>query len=72
MKDGKKIIALSIAFGLFFWVIEAALDSYLFDEGKFWDRLIYDVPKHEAFNRLVILGVFILFGIIFASVMAKR
>ena len=72
MKDEKKIIALSIAFGVFFWFIEAALDSYLFYEGKFWDRLIYAVPKHEAFNRLVILAIFILFGIIFAIVMAKR
>ena len=72
MKDGKKIIALSIAFGLSFWVIEAALDSYLFYEGKFWDRLIYEVPKHEAFNRFVILAIFILFGIIFAGVIAKR
>jgi len=72
MKDGKKFIALSIAFGLSFWVVEAALDSYLFDEGKFWDRLIYEVPKHEVYNRLVILAIFILFGIIFAITMVKR
>jgi hypothetical protein len=28
MKDGKKIIALSIAFGLFLWIVDAALDYY--------------------------------------------
>ena len=68
----KKIIALSIAFGLFLWVVDAALDSYLFYEGTFCELLIYDVPRHEVYIRLVILTIIILFGIIFASIMAKR
>jgi len=72
MKDEKKIIALSIAFGLLLWVVDAALDSYLFYEGTFWELLIYDVSKHDAYTRLFILTIFILFGIIFAGVMAKR
>ncbi|MBW1797679.1 MAG: PAS domain-containing protein, partial [Deltaproteobacteria bacterium] len=72
MKVEKKVIALSIAFGLFIWVVDAVLDFYFFYEGTFWELLIYDVPKHEVYIRLVILASFIIFGIIVASIMAKR
>ena len=72
MKVEKKVIALSIAFGLFAWVVDAVLDFYIFYEGTFWGLLIYDIPKHEVYVRSVILAFFIIFGIIIANIMAKR
>lgn len=72
MKVEKKVIALSIAFGLFVCVVDAVLDFYFFYEGTFWDLLIYNVPKHEVYIRSVILASFTIFGIIIASIMAKR
>ncbi|MBW1862133.1 MAG: PAS domain-containing protein [Deltaproteobacteria bacterium] len=72
MKVEKKVIAISIAFGLLFWVVDAVLDFYFFYEGTFWELFIYDVPKHEVYIRLLVLACFIIFGIINAGVMAKR
>ncbi len=72
MKVEKKIIALSISFGLFVWVVDAVLDFYFFYEGTFWELLIYDVPKHEVYIRSVILASFMIFGILIGSIMVKR
>ena len=67
-----KIIFLSLIFGLFAWIIDAALDSILFYEGTFLDLLILDIPKHEMYIRLVILAGFAIFGIIMSNVIIKR
>jgi len=72
LKTENKVIALSITFGLFVWVVDAVLDYFIFYEGTFWGLLISDVPKHEVYIRLVILGSFIIFGIIISGHLARR
>ena len=72
MKVEKKIIVLSFAFGLLIWVVDAVFDSYFFYDGTIWELIIYDVPKHEVYIRLVILASFTIFGIIIAGIMDKR
>ena len=72
MKSEKKIIAISVVFGLFTWFLDAMLDYVFFYEGSFPDLLIVHVPKHEVYIRLVILLCFVVFGIIVSRIMAER
>ncbi len=71
MKTEKIVILLSLVFGLFVWLIDAVLDFLFFYEGTFWGLLIFDIPKHEVYIRSVILGSFIIFGIIISGFIAR-
>lgn len=72
MKAEYKIIGVSILFGLFLWVIDAALDSLLFYEGTFWQLLILDVPRLDLYLRLLMLGCFVVIGLLVAVLLARR
>ncbi|MCF8106865.1 MAG: PAS domain S-box protein [Desulfohalobiaceae bacterium] len=72
MKVEKKIIALTVAFGLLFWVSDAFLDSYFFYEGHFQDLLLFNIPGHEIYIRSLILALFLLFGVLIARIWAKQ
>ncbi len=67
-----KIITLSIITGLFVWVIDTLLDYFIFYEGTFWNLLIYDVPQHEIYIRMVMLVSFTVFGILMSAVIVHR
>lgn len=62
-----RVIALIIVMGALFWVIDAAIDSFVFGEGTFLDSLLFDVSAHELFFR----SFFILFYSVFAAVLAR-
>jgi two-component system cell cycle sensor histidine kinase/response regulator CckA len=68
----RKIIFLSIAAGLSFWVIDAAADFLFFYEGSFLDLLIFDVPRQEFYIRLLVLAIFVVFGVLISRVLAER
>jgi PAS domain S-box-containing protein len=72
MKTGHKIIILSIILGLSVWVIDAILDYIFFYQGAFLDLLVMGVPSHEFYIRSVILGTFVIFGMIASSIVTKR
>ena len=72
IKTGCKIIIVSILFGIVFWIIDAFLDYFFFYEGTFWEILISDVDLHELYIRLVAFVLFVLFGLVFISVIKKR
>jgi len=72
MKIQHKIVGVSIIVGMFIWMIDAVLDFYFFHEGTFLKVLVYDVPPHHLYIRLVGIGSFLIFGIIIAKVMALR
>lgn len=72
MKSEHKIIAVSILFGLFLWIIDAALDSLLFYEGTFWQLLILDVPSLDLYLRLLMLACFVILGLLMAIILARR
>ena len=71
MKIGHKIIATSIVFGLFFWVIDTVLDSLFFYKGTFLELLIFDIPHHELYIRLTIIVIFLIFGIFISTNLGK-
>lgn len=72
MKTGHKVLAVSILFGLIFWILDAVLDFFLFLEGTFFDVLILKMTPHEIFMRSINLGLFIMFGLIMPKVLFKR
>ncbi len=72
MKTEYKVVAVSITFGLLLWIFDAALDALLFYDGTFWGLLIFDVPRHELYIRSLVLGCFVIFGLLISAVMAKR
>lgn len=71
MKTEYKVLAASIIFWLFVWGIDAVIDYLFFYEGTLLGIMIFEVPNHELFMRLVILACFVLFGI-FMSTVIKR
>lgn len=72
MKTGHKVLAVSILFGLIFWILDAVLNFFLFLEGTFFDVLILKMTPHEIFMRSINLGLFIMFGLIMTKVLFKR
>ena len=72
MKTEHKFIAVSIGFGLLFWIVDAVLDYLLFYDRAFWELLISDVPRSELYVRLVMLACFVTFGALVSRVVARR
>lgn len=72
MKAGSKVIAVSIALGLFVWFLDALLDYLVFHEGTFLGLSIYDVPAHELYDRSAIVIAFVVFGLIISRIIGRR
>ncbi len=72
MKFDRKILALSLLFGLGAAIFDNVLDSLFFVEGGFWDLLLFDVPPFELYIRAFILGTFLLFGAIVSRIVYLR
>lgn len=72
MKEEHKVIFFSVVFGLSFWVIDSFLDYIFFYDASFWSLLVSDVPRQELYMRLVVIGLFIIFGVILSTILARR
>ena len=72
MKTERKVIAVSVMFGLLVWIVDAVLDYLLFYEGTLLGLLITDVPGHELYIRSFTIASFLVFGIILSRVMAEQ
>ncbi|MCF8335553.1 MAG: PAS domain S-box protein [Bacteroidales bacterium] len=68
------LLLLSIGFGLLVWVIDALLDYFFYytNHGTFLEILITNPPGHEVYIRMVLLGSFLVFGIIITLLFARR
>jgi PAS domain S-box-containing protein len=66
------VISIAIFFGLLVWFLDAVFDYLIFYDGRFWDLLILDIPRHEIYIRLVILTCFVIFGWIISQVLQKQ
>lgn len=72
MKTENKIIITSIALGPVVWIADALVDYAIFYEGTFTGILITDVPSHELYMRLLIMVVFVMFGLASSRCLAER
>lgn len=48
--------------GMVVWVVDAALDAAVFLNGGFMDFLLFDVPPHEVYVRVLIIGLLLIGG----------
>jgi len=73
MRDSYRVIVVSCAIGVLFWALDAVIGCLFFYKGTpFFDLLIFDIPKHELYSRIIILELFIIFGLLMARVIARR
>lgn len=70
MKIKQKVIAASLGFGMFYWLIDSFI-AYTIEGGSFLGFLFTNVPKTAIYLRLTVLGFFIIFGVLMANILAK-
>jgi PAS domain S-box-containing protein len=58
------IIPLSLGLGVLFWIVDTVIDSFFFYDRSFFDLLIWDVPGHEVYIRIVAVLLFLAFGLV--------
>ena len=56
------LILIGIGLGVAFWIIESAMHVYVFHSFHFMEQ-IFSLGLHEAWMRLIIVGMFVSFGI---------
>ena len=57
-----RLILIGIGLGVVFWIIESIMHVYVFHQVDFM-RSVFSPELHEAWMRLIIVGMFISFGI---------
>jgi len=67
-----KIVSFSVLFGFLAYILDAVFEYYIFHKEDFWNLLILNVPPHELSIRFVIIGLFILFGILISGLFSSR
>ena len=65
-------VLLGIGFGLLFWVLETTIHNYIFNHGTFIQELFPSSDVNEIWMRLVIVGIFFVFGFVSQSIISKR
>ena len=73
MKSGKGLLLISIAAGIFSWILNAFFERFVFiGSGQtFIDHLI-NIPPEEFYDRLITFLVFLVFGLIVSGLYEKR
>jgi PAS domain S-box-containing protein len=73
MKNERKVIIASIALGLFVWATDAVLDYFLFfPKRTFWELLLFDMPGHAIYARMIVLACFVGFGLVTAHMLKQQ
>ncbi|MFC2076108.1 diguanylate cyclase [candidate division KSB1 bacterium] len=67
-----RIIALSLLFGAFFWIFDAFLDAFVFEQEPFLETLILEATPFETYTRLTVIVCFLAFGAVMSIVFARR
>ncbi|HEX9860534.1 MAG TPA: sensor domain-containing diguanylate cyclase [Nitrospirota bacterium] len=53
-----KVAVISIIFGSMYWTADAAIDAFVFQNGTFWDLLIYEAGPYEIYMRTSVTAWF--------------
>ncbi len=70
-KDGQKIILFSLCGGVLTWMIDACIDSLVFEKGSFWNALTSE-DIHEQYMRSLFAVNFVFFGVLISRFVARR
>ncbi|MDD2902723.1 MAG: PAS domain-containing sensor histidine kinase [Syntrophales bacterium] len=64
IRNKYKVIIVTIIAGAALWLVDAVLDSIIFNKKPFFDSFIFDVSIHEAYMRTSQVILFILFSLL--------
>lgn len=64
-------ILLGIVFAAFYWILESVLDVFVFHEGTLAEQILSADPN-EIWMRLLIMSIFIIFGVYAQITVTKR
>jgi light-regulated signal transduction histidine kinase (bacteriophytochrome) len=73
MKSGKGLFLISVAAGIFSWILNAFFERFVFNGSgrSFIDHLI-NAPPEEFYDRVITFLVFLVFGLIASGLYEKR
>ncbi|GEM_PF-145632 len=70
-KSTPNILLIGIGFGLFYWFIDAAIESLLFKDGSIW-RSVISPSSEQIWMRVFILFLLALFSLAVQAILNKR
>jgi PAS domain S-box-containing protein len=71
MSIKQRVIVASFGFGILFWLIDTFVAYTIFYEGSFLRLLITGIPRTSLYVRLIVLGFFVLFGVVMSDIIIK-
>jgi light-regulated signal transduction histidine kinase (bacteriophytochrome) len=73
LKSGKGLLLISVAAGIFSWILDAFFERFVFiGSGRtFIDHLI-NIPPEEFYDRVITFLAFLVFGLIVSGLYEKR
>ncbi|MDH5385476.1 MAG: PAS domain S-box protein [Candidatus Aminicenantes bacterium] len=71
MSIKQRVIVASFGFGILFWLIDTFVAYTIFFEGSFLRLLITGIPRTSLYVRLIVLGFFVLFGVVMSDIIIK-
>jgi len=72
MKARHKILLLAITLGVVVWIIDALLQTLLFDRGSFLEIFITKVSASDISSRVILFIIFVGFAIVISRIMTKH
>ncbi len=72
IKDAHRLILLSAAGGILLWIIDAAVDSFVFFYRPFWDMLLFNLSPYELYLRSFLFLGLAAFGYFVSRVNARK
>ena len=67
----KKVLWMGIAFGVLFWVLQSAIDSFMFHEGSLIENIFTRDP-HKIWMRSLVLYILVMFGFYAQRIVTER
>jgi PAS domain S-box-containing protein len=71
VKFNSRIFGLSLVLGIVFWLIDAAIETFIFHESTFARALLLDVSPQELVHRVIVLALLMAFGFIISGVLFR-
>ena len=71
MKFNSIIFSLSLFLGIAFWLIDAAIEAFIFHESTFPRAVLMDVSPQELIHRIMVLALLLAFGFIISGVLFR-
>lgn len=72
MRLERNILWIISAVAIGVWLADAAMDSFLFGHGTFWDAVFFDVTNREIFLRLFFISIYSLFAFLLSRILSKK